>query len=71
MSATRARWAQLAALYDGPSPTARRIAGIRDGRHRGIRMARDRDYLSGYAYGESLARLDRERATGRRGTDAP
>lgn len=67
MNAVRARWAALEALYSGPSPTARRIDGIRDGRRLGIRLSSDRDYLSGYAYGETLARADAER----RGARAP
>lgn len=41
---------RLEALFSGPSPTARRIDGLRDGRAGRPPSSSDRDYRSGYAH---------------------
>lgn len=51
--------------FERTSPHTRRIDGMMDARHRGIRMSRDKDYAGGYDY-EEKAKKEREAAAAAR-----
>ncbi|MFJ7441606.1 hypothetical protein ACIQW5_28865 [Methylorubrum thiocyanatum] len=61
-----ARDAYFAAMFDGPSPTARRIDGMRDARSGKPKLSNDRDYLAGYDIGQRREPRDGERRHGPR-----
>ncbi|GJE81986.1 hypothetical protein HNR51_003694 [Methylorubrum thiocyanatum] len=53
---------RFATMFEGPSPTARRIDGIRDARSGKPKLSSDRDYLSGYDAGTTYGPGDAGRA---------